>query len=50
MPPMVTRYAFVRGLVYTHRWLGILGFIPLLTAYAGSCPMYEVLGIDTRRG
>jgi hypothetical protein len=27
---------------------GYLGFIPLLTAAAGFCPLYSVLGISTR--
>lgn len=31
------------------RWWGLLGFIPLLTAYAGSCPLYSVFGISSCR-
>jgi hypothetical protein len=42
-------FAFFLLVTAPIRWFGILGFIPLLTAYAGSCPMYNVLGIDTRR-
>jgi hypothetical protein len=26
---------------------GFLGFIPLLTAFMGSCPLYSVLGISS---
>ena len=29
------------------RWLGLIGFIPLLTALAGSCPLYSLLGFST---
>ncbi len=32
------------------RWWGLLGFVPLLTAFAGSCPLYSLMGIDTRSG
>ena len=28
------------------RWLGLIGFIPLLTALAGSCPLYSLLGFE----
>ncbi len=28
-------------------WLGIIGFIPLLTAFFNRCPLYPVFGIDT---
>jgi Protein of unknown function (DUF2892) len=31
------------------RWWGLLGFLPLLTAYAGSCPLYSVFGISSCR-
>ena len=29
------------------RWLGLLGLIPLFTAYLSWCPLYTVLGIAT---
>ena len=29
------------------RWLGLIGLVPLLTAAAGFCPLYTVLGIST---
>lgn len=29
------------------RWLGLIGLVPLLTAAAGFCPLYTVLGINT---
>ena len=29
------------------RWFGLVGLIPLFTAYLSWCPLYTVLGIDT---
>ena len=29
----------------TVRWLGLVGIVPLLTAFAGFCPLYSLLGI-----
>ena len=29
------------------RWLGLIGFIPLLTALLNYCPLYALLGIST---
>jgi len=29
-------------------WVGWIGLAPLLTAMVGNCPLYSVLGIDTR--
>ncbi len=29
------------------RWFGLIGFVPLLTASLGFCPLYTVLGIST---
>lgn len=29
------------------RWLGLIGFVPLLTALAGTCPLYSLLGLST---
>ena len=28
-------------------WLGLVGLVPLLTALAGSCPIYTLLGVGT---
>jgi Protein of unknown function (DUF2892) len=30
------------------KWVGLIGFVPLLTALIGWCPAYGVLGIKTR--
>lgn len=29
---------------------GLLGLIPLVTGFAGSCPLYTLLGVKTCRG
>lgn len=29
------------------KWFGLLGFVPLLTALMGWCPLYTLLGINT---
>ena len=31
------------------RWLGLIGIVPLATAFASWCPLYAVLGISTCR-
>jgi hypothetical protein len=28
-------------------WLGLIGLVPLLTAFVGSCPLYSLLGFST---
>lgn len=30
-------------------WLGLLGLVPLLTAFFGFCPLYALFGISSRR-
>ena len=29
------------------RWFGLIGLVPLLTAYLSWCPLYTLLGIKT---
>ncbi len=29
------------------KWLGLIGLVPLLTALAGRCPAYSVMGVKT---
>jgi len=29
------------------RWLGLIGIVPILTAFAGWCPAYRLLGLST---
>jgi DUF2892 family protein len=43
-------FAFQDGLsIQGWHWLGLVGIIPLLTAFFGFCPAYTILGISTRR-
>lgn len=37
---------FVFGYVY-HSWWGLIGLIPLITAFIGFCPIYTILGVST---
>ena len=42
--------AFALGFIApgaAYAWLGWIGVVPLLTAAAGSCPLYTVLGAST---
>ncbi|WP_243286668.1 YgaP family membrane protein [Geothrix terrae] len=29
------------------RWFGLLGLVPLVTAFAGFCPLYTLVGVNT---
>lgn len=29
------------------QWLGVLGFVPLATAFMAYCPFYSLLGVNT---
>ena len=29
------------------RWFGLIGLVPLLTAFMGFCPLYTLLGMNT---
>ncbi|MDE3032729.1 MAG: DUF2892 domain-containing protein [Acidobacteriota bacterium] len=31
----------------TARWFGLIGLVPLLTAFMGFCPLYTLLGVNT---
>jgi hypothetical protein len=42
-------YAFQNGLaIEGWHWVGLLGIVPLVTAFFKSCPLYTVLGISSR--
>jgi hypothetical protein len=48
------RFLLGLGLLSAHfivdgplRWLGLVGFVPLLTAAAGNCPLYSLLGLSS---
>ena len=32
---------------YFKSWFGLIGLVPLVTAFVGWCPLYVVLGIST---
>ncbi len=32
---------------YFHSWWGLIGIIPLFTAFLNWCPLYSLLGINT---
>ncbi|NND70218.1 MAG: DUF2892 domain-containing protein [Rhodothermales bacterium] len=36
----------VLGFIYGS-WWGLIGFVPLLTGFAGSCPAYSIFGLST---
>jgi hypothetical protein len=41
-------YAFQEGLdIQGWRWAGLLGMVPLATAFFRSCPLYTALGISS---
>ncbi|WP_026852108.1 YgaP family membrane protein [Geothrix fermentans] len=29
------------------RWFGLIGLVPLVTAFTGFCPLYSVVGVST---
>lgn len=29
------------------RWIGLIGLVPLLTAFLGTCPLYSLVGLST---
>ena len=31
------------------RWIGLIGLVPLVTGLAGICPIYTMIGINTRK-
>lgn len=33
--------------IYFDSFLGMIGFVPVITAITGSCPLYTLLGIST---
>jgi hypothetical protein len=42
--------AFALGYIYPGtgwNWVGWIGVVPILTALAGNCPVYSLLGVST---
>jgi len=35
---------FVKGSI---RWLGLIGLVPIFTAFVGWCPAYSLIGLST---
>ena len=35
--------------IYYQSWWGLLGLVPLVTASAGSCPVYSIAGINSKQ-
>lgn len=33
--------------IYTQSWWGLVGIVPLFTAFIGWCPAYNLLGVST---
>ena len=45
---LLIAYAIPIGFPHTGwNWVGWIGVVPLLTAFAGSCPLYSMIGIST---
>lgn len=41
-------FAFQNGTaIQGWHWLGLIGFVPLLTAIFGTCPAYSIFGISS---
>jgi hypothetical protein len=32
---------------YFKSWFGLIGIVPLLTAFVSFCPLYSVIGVNT---
>ncbi len=44
--------AYALGLILPNsgwNWIGWIGLVPILTAFAGHCPAYKLLGIKTSK-
>jgi len=33
--------------IFYESWLGLVGIIPILTAFIGFCPLYSLIGVST---
>ena len=42
---LVSTLFWVEGSI---RWFGLIGLVPLGTAFFGNCPLYSVLGLTSR--
>jgi hypothetical protein len=45
---LLIAYAIPIGFPHTGwNWIGWIGVVPLVTAFAGSCPLYSMIGVST---
>ena len=45
---LLIAYAIPIGFPHTGwNWVGWIGVVPLVTAFAGSCPLYSMIGVST---
>ncbi len=44
---VVAGAAIIIAGVYAHSWFGVIGLVPLVTAFVRFCPAYTILGINT---
>jgi len=35
--------------IYHQSWLGLVGIVPLFTAFISWCPVYSLIGVSTER-
>jgi len=35
--------------IYNQSWLGLVGIVPLFTAFISWCPVYSLIGVSTER-
>ena len=35
--------------IYNQSWFGLIGAVPLLTAFIGWCPAYSLIGLSTEK-
>lgn len=35
--------------IYNQSWWGLVGLVPLLTAFIGWCPAYNLIGLSTNK-
>ena len=45
----VVGFVIIAAGVFAHSWLGVVGVVPLATAFLRFCPAYTMLGISTTK-
>ncbi|ADH97968.1 YgaP family membrane protein [Salisediminibacterium selenitireducens] len=41
---LLSLYFFLEG---GARWIGLVGFVPILTSFISFCPLYTLIGVNT---